>query len=262
MARHEVSVRTHLAFHTRQPPFDLFEVEPEQVAIGFEGRQFVWHPNLEPGPYGEEWWPGVTVVVGDRDNYEAERELMHRFLSALCYELSEPIEVLNGGGSGVEDPLAPPIPHAMRRGLGNQLRDAPAAIEVTDDERLRLVLALYREGKNSESPFYRFLSFWNALDATLDNDPQRIEAFLKAEADRCTGGEYDPPPADWHKYLYDSNRNAIAHAVRNRPGKPVLDPDLPGDRARLHRDSVLLERLLRLAIEQRWPHPVRRKRQM
>lgn len=260
MARHEVAVRANIAFHTQQPPFDVFNVTPEQVVIEFEGRDFVWHPNVEPGPEGEEWWPGVTVVVNDHNDYEEERELMHRFLSALAYELRQPVEVLAGGGSGEPDPLARPLPHANRRGFGDQVHEAPRGIEVTDDPRLRLVLGLYREGLNSESPFYRFLSFWNALDATFDNDRSRIEQFLDAEAPRHAGAfDYDPPPANWHRYLNNSNRNAIAHAVR-RPGEPLLDPDIPHDRSRLYRDSRLLEQLVRTAVEQRWPHPVRRRR--
>ena len=121
------------------------------------------------------------MVVADHNNYEEERELMHRLLSALTYELEEPMEVRNGGGTGVADPLAPPVPRAMRRGFGKQIQDAPAAIEVTDDERLRLVLGLYREGKNSESPFYRFLSYWNGLDASFDNDAKRISEFIDVD---------------------------------------------------------------------------------
>jgi hypothetical protein len=260
VARHEVAVRANIVFHTLQPPFDVLRVTPEQVVIGFEGRDFVWHPNLEPGQYGEEWWPSVTVVVEDRNDYEKEREFMQRFLSALSYELRQPIDVLTGCGSGVADPLAPPLPTANRRRRGNQSSEAPAAIEVTDDERLRLVLGLYREGLNSDSPFYRFLSFWNALDAAFDHDIPCIKAFLEAEAPRRAGAlDYASPPDDWPDYLYDSGRCAIAHAIRD-PGRPVLDPDLPDDRARLHRDSGLLERLVRAAVEQRWPRAVRRKR--
>jgi hypothetical protein len=261
MARHEIAVRTTIVFHTRTPPFDVFQIEPEQVTISFQGRDFIWHQNLEPGPDGEEWWPGVTVVA-DHNNYEEERELMHRFLSALTYELEEPMEVLNGGGTGVAKPLAPPVPRAMRRGFGNQIREAPAAIEVTDDERLRLVLALYREGKNSESRFYRFLSYWNALDATFDTDAERISEFIDAKADRWAGAfDFRVRPDSWSKYLYDSNRCAIAHAVRDA-GRPVLDPDLPDDRARLERDSRFLERLLRFAIEDIWPRPVLGRRRI
>jgi hypothetical protein len=54
VARHEVAVRTTIAFHTRKPPFDVFQIEPEQVTISFEGRDFVWHPNLEPSRDGED----------------------------------------------------------------------------------------------------------------------------------------------------------------------------------------------------------------
>jgi hypothetical protein len=201
---------------------------------------------------------GLTVVVENSDNYDAEAELLHRFLSALTFQIRRPFEVVAFGGSGKPDPLAPPTPRAARRGLGDLVTDAPAEVEVEDDERLRLVLALYREGLTTESPFYRFLSLWNALDAALDNDINAIKQFVNAEAPRWAAGRegYDPPPDDWAAYLYDSNRNAIAHAVR-QPGRPVLDPDTPADRARLYRDGRVLDDLVRAAVNERWERPVR-----
>lgn len=257
MARCEVAVRTNVAFHTRNRFVISDPRAPEQVVIEFEGREFVWHPNLEPGPEGQEWWPGVTVVVNDHDDYDEEAELMHRFLSALAFHLHLPAEVLMLGGSGASDPKAPPAPHWPRRGLADHLHRAPAAVEVVADDRLRLVLALYREGLNSESPFYRFLSLWNALDAVLDNDPARLSGFINAEARRLAGRYgYIAWPIDWARYLYDSNRNAIAHAVR-QPGRPLLDPDDPSDRGRLYRDSHLLDDLVQVAVERRWPSAVR-----
>lgn len=256
-----MGVRANVAFHTQSPPYlpGARLPGPEQVVIRFDGRDFVWHPNLDRGPEGEERWPGLTVVVKDSNDYEAETEAMHRFLSAVAFEIHRPMEVAALGGSGTADPLARPVLGAARRGLADLVVDAPASVEVEEDERLRLVLALYREGLNSGSPFYRFLSVWNALDAVFDNDSDRIKAFVNVEAPRWAGHRgdaYQPPPSDWAAYLYDSNRNAVAHAVR-RPGKPVLDPDNPSDRARLWTDSRLLDDLVRAAIRERWDRPVR-----
>lgn len=259
MARCEIALRSNVAFHNRTRFLLSDPRTPEQAVIEFEGREFVWHPNSDAkGFNGEELWPGVTVVVEDSDDYVEEMGLMHRFLSALAYGYQMPMEVLMLGGSGNADPKAPPTPRYPRRGLADHLHPAPAAVEVVSDARLRLVLALYREGLNSESPFYRFLSMWNALDAVLDNDRTRIETFINAEAPRQATRRhaYAAPPPDWAEYLYDSNRNAIAHAVR-QPGKPLLDPDDPADRRRLNLDCHLLDDLVRIAVGQRWPDAVR-----
>src|SRR2546422_10440238 len=80
LARCEMGVRANVAFHTQHPPYPLDRLPgPEQVIIRFGGRELVWHPNLEPGPAGEEWWPGLTVVAENPDDYNAEAELLHRF---------------------------------------------------------------------------------------------------------------------------------------------------------------------------------------
>jgi hypothetical protein len=60
-------VRTAIAFHTQVPPFDVFQIEPEQVVISFEGREFVWHPNLEPGPDGIVFTSGVSFAGDEAD---------------------------------------------------------------------------------------------------------------------------------------------------------------------------------------------------
>jgi hypothetical protein len=57
MARCEMGVRANVAFHTQRPPYPANRFPPpEQVVIGFSGRELVWHPHLEPGPEGQEWW--------------------------------------------------------------------------------------------------------------------------------------------------------------------------------------------------------------
>jgi hypothetical protein len=222
--------------------------------IGFGGREFVWHPSFT-GAEDEEYWPNVTIVVNDPNDYEEEIALTERFLSAVAYEYRDGIEVLNSGGAGVPSRLDPPVARALRRGLGNRLNDAPAELVVQDDDRLRLVLALHREGIGSESPFYRFMAFWNALDAAFDNNEPALDSFLDEEGLKWARDE-EHRTEGWAQHLRDSNRNAIAHAVRS-PGKPLRDPDDPSDRARLWRDGRLLLDLLRSRVEARWPRCIR-----
>jgi hypothetical protein len=263
MARYETGVRANLRFHTKRPPFTNQFPEAEQVVIEFEGREFVWHPNLEPGPEGQEWWPNVTVMVVNPDDYVEEMTAMQRFLSALAYEFETAVEPMSSGAAGWPGPLDRPVAMAARRGYGDRVSEAPLGLVVEDDDRLRLVLALNREGLNSESPFYKFLSFWNALDAAFDNDEPAMAEFLNRTAPLYAGhrSSYDDPPSDWADYLRESNRNAIAHAVRPA-GRPLLDPDDPLDRERIYRDSRLLQDLVRARVRERWPSGVRIQRRV
>ena len=130
---------------------------------------------------------------------------------------------------------------------------AVSTIRVDEDPRLRLVLALFREGRSADSPFYRFLAFYNALDAAFDNDELARDSTIR---EILSGG---PTPRgqgadgfDWADYLRDALRNAVAHAVR-RAGKPVLNPDDLADRNALNEASATVVRLLRRRVNDRWP---------
>jgi hypothetical protein len=124
---------------------------------------------------------------------------------------------------------------------------------VADDDRLRLVLALHREGASAESVFYRFLATWNALDAAFNNNEPRRDAFVRDTL------AHMPPPAGTHDdgfdradYLRDSLRNAVAHAVRNPP-KPVLNPDDVAEQESLNHGSDAVGIVLPRQVKRRWP---------
>jgi hypothetical protein len=110
--------------------------------------------------------------------------------------------------------------------------DAPAEVEVEDDERLRLVLALYREGLTSESPFYRFLSLWNALDAVFNNNVDAMTEFVNAHAPSLAAGRegYDPPPDNWASYCTtrtetQSRTRSVGRAAPcSTPTRPATEP--------------------------------------
>ena len=122
------------------------------------------------------------------------------------------------------------------------------------DDDLRLVLALHREGRSAGSPFYGFLAYWNALEAAFDLDEQQLAAFIDAAPARAVAGSTTTRHRrrDGRGTCAESNRDAVAHAVRKSSRDTVRDPDDPRDRGRLNRDSRLLVRLLEDRVEQRW----------
>jgi hypothetical protein len=133
----------------------------------------------------------------------------------------------------------------------------PRRIVMVDDPVLRHAMAHVREARGTQSPFYKFLAFWNALDVTFGGDEQVRDAYLRAIPTSAGGlvQPFDQAPADLAEYLRDSSRNAIAHAIRRDPSLVAIDPDAPRDRARLERDARLIEGIVEHRIHECWPHP-------
>jgi hypothetical protein len=255
-------VQTNLVFHTQRRPYGVPFPEPETVVIEFEGRRFVWHA-LGPNAEGEDRWPTVTTVVADADDYAGERLAMERFLSALSFWTRQPIEVVTAGGAGFPQEMDAPVVNGLRRGLANHLYEAPREIVVANDVQLKRVLGYFREGLNTESPFFSFLAFWNALEVACDDYPEGLPGWIRTTAPRCAHlrGGNDPPPADWWEHLHNERRSAVAHAVREPGRGPDLDPDDPDDQGKLGRDARMLEDLVSLRIHERWgAHPVWQRR--
>jgi hypothetical protein len=114
------------------------------------------------------------------------------------------------------------------------------------DARLGLALAHYREAVSSDSHFYRFLAYWNALDVLFQGNLGGMTSYLDTAPARAPGWfrGLAAPTEGWGHYLRESNRHAIAHAVRHA-GKPSRNPDDPTDRLRLNDDSRMLQRIVR-----------------
>jgi hypothetical protein len=228
---------------------------PESVRIEFNGREFGWLvPASHPGE--PESGPTVTTLV-DRDVEDAwleASEATQRFISALAFHFDTRMETPpTSGGSGEIDLLHPWGAVDVRDTYGIELHVAPRSVVVADDSRLRLALALYREGLNAGSPFYRFLAFWNALDAAFDGDESARDEFLG------TGSRWHPHylTEGVATHLRMNSRHAIAHVIREA-GRTVVDPDIPADRERLDLEGrQWLRDLARNAIESTWPPPVR-----
>jgi hypothetical protein len=268
-----VALRSPLVF--RLPggvPVDALTAPPDAVAIGFEGRDFVWHPpmDLEDDSELTQYGPMVSVALADEGESGPAAESLQRFLSAAAFKYDEPVEDVHHGGPpgrAKADPFNLHATRAQRAYFLIKQADAPASLRVTDDPALWLTLALYREGKNAGSPFYKCLAFSNALDATHDVEretvsrAQTLEAarrddFIDALAPIVAGWFSLPTPGrGWPHYLRHEVRNALAHVHRRR-GRTQVNPDTPADRVRLRADADMLEALARIAVDHRWPAAV------
>jgi hypothetical protein len=252
--RYEASVDTRLAFHGRGFAAPLADLRPETVLMQFEGRRFVWHAN-KPDDEGTEYFPTVTTMMDDGDEYSSVRGQLERFLSALAFSTGTPAEVFTDIGAGPPGEMDPARLRQPRRGLATYLSVAPAEVRVEDDDRLRVVLAYYRDGLNTRSPFFSFLGFWNALDVACEDYQGRLPQWVGDSAapywDRHHVGA---APDDIWDYLRASSRNAVAHAIPR--DVPALDPDDPQDRVRLGGDAGLVRALVEARVRERWGNHV------
>jgi hypothetical protein len=259
----EAALRTRLGFYKGRHagPAQNFP-KPQTVSIEFEGRSFVWHafaaaPPMLAGEEPYEFAPSITVVVDDGSDERLAAESLQRLLSALSFHYEEPVEAVLYGGSGESDAFHPAVTRARRTDALVYLVRAPDRVEVGTNQDLRLALAVYREGVNAGSSFYRFLAFWNVLDAVFGGEREKVNGFVNQAGNSMLTDWFDSrPPDDLATYLRDDARNALAHVVRSDARDTAIDPDLPDDHMRLERDSSRLRRLAKLAICEAWPNPV------
>jgi hypothetical protein len=125
---------------------------PETVSITFEDREFGWlsfdrlaHQREDEPPPG----PTLTTMVTE-DTPEAWHdagEAAQRFLSALTFQIDTRMESrTHSGGSGGTALLHPSGALDARDTFGLQFAPAPEGLRMNADPRLRVALALYREG--------------------------------------------------------------------------------------------------------------------
>ncbi len=256
VARLEVAVRSPIRFGSTHE----LSAPAETVGIEFENRLFVWHalePRDDPAFGYEEFDPTVTVTVQGTDDERNAADTMQRFLSVIAFWLGQPAEALNGGMSGEPDSFHPAITRARRTYSGLYRVAAPRAIELRPERNVRLAVSYYREALNAGTPFYRFLAFWNSLEAalTVNQETTLRDAFINREAQHFVGrwnSARHSFPTDPATTLVRDSRNAIAHVLRGDQ-RCEVDPDKADDRERLDHEARLLEFPARRAIEQRYP---------
>ena len=243
-----------------------FEVQWRQV-FGHFARQFEFSIESElcfgEGP--ERWfefrgrslrWINRTdqeesiliVPVEDQSNPDLEHRLALRFLSVLAFATGHPIATRFALITSTH--FIPSIRQTRRRGAAVYNANFDPFAYGTDAESFNLPLALYREGLNSGSIYYSFLSFYKVVQLAFREDKDKIREWVNKNV-RHLGGEVTEwlreegiPEDKIASHLYKSCRCAIAHVSKN----PVIDPDRPSDWRRISLSVPVVRGLARLAI--------------
>jgi len=179
--------------------------------------------------------------------------LINRFLSALVWKCDEP--AINHYG-WIGNPHPVPVPK-YRIPLGYSPTDAfPDEVYEITDEKAKLAVALYREGRGLDSIPFRFLSYFKILnifwkDKFMKGKNPLIEGLRASLPDLTEGdcikriNEIQQNHGKPAEYLYESGRCAVAHAHSN----PIVDPDDVTDLRRLSEDLWLMQNLTAYLIE-------------
>jgi hypothetical protein len=197
-------------------------------------------------------------MIRDADDYSAERLGTNRLLSAIAYETGMPIREVTSSAAGFKKEGDPPLLQQPRAGVVG-MRVGPEVV-VDDDPDLLKCLALCREAQAAGSDALAFLSYWKAVEVGVGERAFRAWMIENVAALGARWAhersEPDRVPEEWFEHLRQS-RVAAAHAVPRDPGQLRIDPDDPDLFPRLAVDAGRMRLLAQMAIEGRWPEPVR-----
>lgn len=233
------------------------------LVVAFESDSRDPRPQLETEydglkihiqPHMDEYCDVMSTFVRPAEDHQQVRLRLNRFLSAMAWKDGNAFITRGSiaGGARANEADKPRFNYGEKRhlpgGVISQFDFEHLVVPVND--RQRLGLALFREGLNSDNEFYRFLSFYKIVNI-LHSDPKDQMRWIEANlgnlrfdaAERAQ--QLQAKTAEVGKYLYVQGRTAIAHAF----GKPIRDPDLPGDRIEIRTDGKLMRGLAALLIE-------------
>jgi hypothetical protein len=137
----------------------------EQIYFQFESRTFRWI-NGTP-----ETKAIISVGTKDLQDHRAEDESLNRLLSVLVWEHRQSV-VKEGGVGGARRAI--PLIWGPRMTFGVQVDPQYLFRQAgTYSQERWLALALFKEGVNSRSVFYRFLNFWKILELAIKDKKTR-----------------------------------------------------------------------------------------
>lgn len=202
-----------------------------------------------------EWDDPAIVVRVSLGDGKIEGKLIQRFLSALSWMQAESIqdEGFWTNGNRINGCYRQEAQEMSPFDRGEQIDDYDY-LPFPEDEKAQIALALYRESLGVEVVSYKFLSLYKILNI-LYADGAKQMAWINANlatihrhqdlALRRINELKAQGIEDIGNYLYVSGRCAIAHAY----GSPVVNPDDPDDKRRLHSDLPLITALALLILE-------------
>jgi len=215
--------------------------DEEEVYFSFEGKTFRW---INGTPESQ-----AVLSVGCKNlNDPSETEAVNRLLSSLVW--SHRVSIRKGSGVGGARRTLP-LTWGPRMSGGIKIDPQYLLSEHKSgaSANRNLALALYKEGKNAESVFYRYLSYWKILEVAIPDKGKRWDWINKnvarATFEKQRVAEIGAVNPNIAEYLDYSGRCAIAHVFR----QPIINPDDREDNMRISKDVRLVEDLARLAIK-------------
>lgn len=191
----------------------------------------------------------LIVPIRDRSSYYREYELGLRLLSRLAFQSGQPMRSRMVAVSKCQ--FSPSFYQTRRMG-GIRFLSHSSHISDASNCDLNFALALFREGLNSGSIHYAFLSFFKVVQLAFKKDLPGIDTWIADNLGKVRGedvhhwlSEAGIRPDQVGKYLNESGRCAIAHVNR----EPTIDPDNPQHHERIGRDLPIAKGLALLAIE-------------
>lgn len=233
----EIALDTHLTFGNG-----------EESWFEFEGLTLRWINQTNA--------LHTILIIPHRGNGDYEYDLAMRFISKQAFELDSGITVISSIGSArrfspiLRQPKRSPVeiyPDGFQKTLKKQM------VRSDCTARKDLALAFYREALGSGSIYYGFLSFYKVVQLAFHENRIRIAEWIETNVDKLNSfglrewlSEIRKEHTDVTKYLYESDRCAIAHV--GEKGR-VANPDNRLDRRRISRDLPIIRELARHAIE-------------
>lgn len=232
----------------------------KDVWVKYAGDDFILR-GIENGQ--QPTAPAITVP-GASQQIEEGLAKIYRLSSVLGWYLDGYVDLVDA------------IQGSHPIGFGGQMRQAYSEVgqfgdrsfncnhmPILESENVRIALAFWREGQRLTRVHdsYAFLSYFKVIESQYQQGVDRAD-WIARHVGLMSGdagarvAQLRADGVDVGRHLYDSGRNAVAHASF---GRGIVDPDLPADRRRIAADLALMRELARHYISNELKVPTARE---
>lgn len=221
----------------------------KDVWIQYAGDDFI----LRGTENGDQPLAPAITMAGTMQQRDECLSRMYRFTSILGWFRDGFVDVVDviHGSRAVVFGAGSRLAHSAVGQFGSKSFDCNH-MPIIENESVRIALAFWREGERLSNVHdsYAFLSYFKVIESQYQDGRGRADWFnrnLDLMTDRAAArvAELRAAGEDVGRHLYDSGRNAVAHASF---GGDIVDPDIPSDRRRIAQDLVLMRELARRYI--------------
>lgn len=230
---------------------------PQDIYFAFEGRRLRW---MNGSVYN---FPSLIIPTNDQ-SYDDAREIARKFLSLLIFENSHIRirEYTSAAKPKGYNPLLvqPRLPSVNE--IDSRWFDSS---QIKRSKQLWHALAFYKEAKNSESLFYKFLNYYKIVLMKFvqaqDNreDVAGCSTWITSEFEKLSESELvvrikseaDSKSSSVGEYVTFMGRDAASHVgdIHKLGQTPTIHPDNQSDRLRYIDLISIIEPMARKVIE-------------